>query len=59
MQAVEIKSGTTFAMDWLTVPRRWSAMAGDGAAKPIVVYGGAESFVLNEARVMSWRAIGA
>jgi uncharacterized protein len=58
MQAVEIKSGTTFAMDWLSAPRRWRAMAGEGAAQPIVVYGGAESFELNEARVMSWRAIG-
>ena len=58
MQAVEIKSGTTFAMDWLSTPRRWSAMAGDGAAKPIVVYGGAESFELDAARVMSWRVIG-
>ena len=59
MQAVEIKSGTTFAMDWLSAPRRWKAMAGTAAAQPIVVYGGAESFELDEARVMSWRAIGA
>lgn len=58
MQAVEIKSGTTFAMDWLAAARRWKAMAGDGAAQPIVLYGGAESFELADARVVSWREIG-
>ncbi len=59
MQAVEIKSGTTFAMDWLAAARRWKAMAADDAAQPIVLYGGAESFELADARVVSWREIGA
>ncbi|MDE2625916.1 MAG: ATP-binding protein [Burkholderiales bacterium] len=59
LQAVEIKSGTTFAMDWLAGARRWKAMAGADAAPPIVLYGGAESFELADARVVSWREIGA
>ncbi len=58
LQAVEIKSGTTFAMDWLGPARRWKAMVGDDAAQPIVLYGGAESFELADARVVSWRDIG-
>jgi uncharacterized protein len=61
LQAVEIKSGTTFSMDWLKTARRWTAMVGDdkshGAAQPIVVYGGKESFELADARVVAWRDI--
>ena len=59
LQAVEIKSGTTFAMDWLALARRWKVMAGNDAAQPIVLYGGTESFELADARVVSWRDIGA
>jgi uncharacterized protein len=59
LQAVEIKSGTTFAMDWLAAARRWKLMAGSDAAQPIVLYGGAESFELPDARVVSWNEIGA
>ncbi len=29
LHAVEIKSGTTFPMDWLKTARRWTAMVGD------------------------------
>ena len=58
LQSVEIKSGTTFAMDWLQTARRWKALAGDDAAQPIVLYGGQSSFDLADARVLSWREIG-
>jgi uncharacterized protein len=59
LHAVEIKSGTTFTPDWLQPTRRWQAMAGDMAARPIVVYGGSESFELSDAQVLSWRDVGA
>ena len=58
LQSVEIKSGTTFAMDWLQTARRWKALAGDDAAQPIVLYAGQSSFDLADARVLSWREIG-
>ena len=58
LQSVEIKSGTTFAMDWLQTARRWKALAGDDAAQPIVLYGGQSSFDLADARVLSWREMG-
>ena len=58
LQSVEIKSGTTFAMDWLQTARRWKALAGDDAAQPIVLYGGQSSFDLADARVVSWREMG-
>ncbi len=58
LQAVEIKSGTTFASDWLAPCRRWQAMAGADAAKPVLVWGGADSFELEGANVVSWREVG-
>ncbi len=58
LQSVEIKSGTTFAMDWLHAARRWKALVGDEAAQPIVLYGGQSSFDLADARVVSWREMG-
>jgi uncharacterized protein len=54
-QAVEVKSGSTFSMDWLNTARRWKALVGETAAQPIVVYGGKESFELADARAVSWR----
>ena len=58
LQAVEIKSGTTFAMDWLGPARRWKTMVGEAAAQPIVLYGGVDSFELADAHVVSWRDLG-
>ena len=55
LQAVEVKSGSTFSMDWLHTARRWSRLAGLDAAQPILVYGGKESFELADARAVSWR----
>ena len=55
LQAVEVKPGSTFSMDWLNTARRWKALVGEVAAQPIVVYGGKESFELADARAVSWR----
>jgi uncharacterized protein len=58
LQAVEIKSGTTFASDWLAPCRRWQAMVGADAAPPILVWGGTDSFALQDAHVLSWADVG-
>ncbi len=58
LQAVEIKSGTTFASDWLAPCRRWQAMVGSDAARPIVVWGGTDSFALSDAQAVSWADVG-
>ena len=55
LQAVEIKSGSTFSMEWLQTARRWTAMVGETTAPSIVVYGGPESFDVADARAVSWR----
>lgn len=55
LQPVEIKSGTTFAADWLRSPQRWAALAGADALPPIIVYGGDVSFEHQGCRVVGWR----
>ena len=55
LQPVEIKSGATFAADWLDSPQRWAALAGPAALQPIIVYGGNASYERQGCRVLSWR----
>lgn len=57
LQAVEIKSGATFAGDWLNAVRKWQGIAGDVALPPWVVYGGDQGYQREGARVMAWKAL--
>jgi predicted AAA+ superfamily ATPase len=57
LQAVEIKSGATFAADWLQAPGRWTRLAGASARRPWIVYGGEAGFERQETRVMGWREL--
>jgi predicted AAA+ superfamily ATPase len=59
LHAVEIKSGATFAPDWLAAGRRWQRYAGGAAARPVLVYGGNDSYVVDGLQVMAWHRIGA
>ncbi|MBU3697482.1 ATP-binding protein [Dechloromonas sp.] len=44
LQAVEIKSGSTFAADWVDGLKKWQKFTGDTpTVKPILIYGGADS----------------
>ncbi len=58
LHAVEVKSGTTFSPDWLRAFDLWKKYAGRLAADPVVVYGGNESFVAQDVRVMAWNQLG-
>jgi len=57
LQAVEIKSGATFASDWLDAARTWRRYAGDSALQPWIIYGGEESHDREGIRLISWRAL--
>lgn len=57
MQPVEIKSGTTFASDWLAAAQKWSRLAGEHALTPLIVYGGDQSYEREGARVAAWREL--
>ncbi len=55
-QPIEIKSGATFAADWLSAIGRFSALAQGEAQRPGIVYGGAQSYQRQGVQVLSWRA---
>ena len=55
LQAVEIKSGTTFASDWPAAVRKWQGFTKDEALRPIIVYGGEGDYERETCRVLGWR----
>ncbi len=58
LHAVEVKSGATFAPDWLQACQRWQRYAGAAAAAPVLVYGGRDSYGVSGVRVMAWHQLG-
>lgn len=57
LQAVEIKSGTTFASDWPAALRKWVSFAGSDALAPAIVYGGRGRFEREGCQVFGWREL--
>lgn len=57
LQAVEIKSGGTFASDWPASVRKWQDFAGDEALRPVIVYGGKGGYERETCRVVGWREL--
>ena len=55
--ATEIKSGATFASDWMDGVHKWTRLAGNEAGVPTVVYGGEASFDREQCHVLSWRDV--
>ncbi|MEM7587220.1 MAG: ATP-binding protein, partial [Acidobacteriota bacterium] len=55
---VEIKSGQTFATGWLRGLEQWSALAGDLAGHPWLVYGGEGGQSRSKAENVPWREVG-
>ena len=59
LHAVEIKSGATFASDWVHACQRWQRYAGAAAADPVLVYGGQDSYSVKNVQVRAWHTLGA
>jgi uncharacterized protein len=57
LQAIEIKSGRTFAPDWPQAARKWVEFAGDEALPPAIVFGGEGRFDREGCRVLGWREL--
>lgn len=55
LQAVEIKSGMSFAPDWPAAALRWNSYAGNEALAPWIIHGGDRSFNTEDYRAFSWR----
>jgi len=57
LQAVEIKSGATFASDWPTAIGKWQALAEDVPLPPVIVFGGEGDYARQGCRVVGWREL--
>ncbi|MEW6704763.1 MAG: ATP-binding protein [Pseudomonadota bacterium] len=55
LDAVELKSGLTYAQDWADALRKWRSFAGESAGRASVVYGGDRSYERQGISVRSWR----
>ena len=57
LQAVEIKSGSTFASDWTSSLKKWKQFAGDESIQPSLVYGGTASYARDGVQVWGWQHV--
>ena len=55
---IEIKSGKTLTRDSFAGLDKWRTLAGDKAMKPTLVYGGSETYLHKEVRVIGWQQSG-
>lgn len=55
---VEIKSGRTLTRDFFAGLEHWRHLAGEGAVRPWLVYGGEQSQTRQGCRVVPWRDLG-
>ena len=56
LQAIEIKSGSTFASDWPQAARKWTEFSDTPTLPPLIIYGGADSYARQGCEVIGWRA---
>ena len=57
LQAVEIKSGTTMAGDWMRALNKWQQLDDQPAPKPSIIYGGDDQQEREVFKLLSWRAL--
>ena len=58
LQPVEIKAGRTVNPEFFRGLEKWTALAGQHAVAPVLVYGGDENFSYKDMRVVGWRDVG-
>ncbi len=58
LMPIEIKSGQTLNRDFFSGLQRWTALAGDTAIKPTLVYGGDSAMLHQGVRVLPWFSVG-
>lgn len=52
---IEIKSGATFASDWVQALRKWLEIAEEDAVTPALVYGGDQTWEAKPVTVYGWQ----
>ena len=54
---IEIKSGATFASDWLGALNKWRRLAGDQSGESKLIYGGNSDWKEGSVEVLPWRTV--
>jgi predicted AAA+ superfamily ATPase len=57
LRPIEIKSGATYAKDWVSGLRKWQALAKTESLQPAIVYGGDLSFEREDLKVWGWKDV--
>jgi predicted AAA+ superfamily ATPase len=57
LQAVEIKSGTTFASDWPQAIAKWQGFTNEETLPPMVVFGGNGAYERQGCKVLGWQEL--
>jgi len=57
LRPIEIKSGATYAKDWVSGLRKWQALAKTESLQPVIVYGGDLSFEREDLKVWGWKDV--
>ncbi len=57
LRPIEIKSGATYAKDWVAGLRKWQGLAKTGSLQPAIVYGGDLSFEREDLKVWGWKDV--
>jgi predicted AAA+ superfamily ATPase len=55
LQAIEIKSGSTFAPDWIKGLNKWQSIAGVSKRQPQIIYGSATGYERESCQVVGWQ----
>lgn len=57
LQPIEIKSGSTFASDWMDGLKKWQKLAATESLRPVIVHGGSGSHEREGTLVTAWQDI--
>lgn len=57
MMPIEIKAGQTINWDFFAGLERWTALAGERAVSPALIYGGEENHEHRGTRIIGWRKV--
>lgn len=52
-----IKSGSTFASDWLDAILKWQKFSSDATLPPVIVFGGQGDYARQGCRGVGWREL--
>ena len=55
LQPIEIKSGSTYAPDWGSGLKKWQQLAQTEGLKPVLIYGGEQSYEREGLDVRAWK----